>query len=51
MKVAGHLADSLIMGNWTILSVRRTMTSIGLVGPAIFMLLFMNVESFHLAIL
>lgn len=49
--VAGHFADSLIMGNWTILSVRRIMTSIGLIGPAIFMLLFMNVESFQLAIL
>ena len=49
--VAGHLADSMIMGNWTILSVRRTMTMIGLIGPAIFMLLFMSVETFGLAIL
>jgi len=48
--VAGHLADSLISGNWTVLSVRRLMTSIGLIGPSIFMLLFMNVENIILAI-
>jgi len=46
----GHLADSLITGNWSILSVRRTMTSIGLIGPAIFMLIFMGVDSLLLAI-
>jgi hypothetical protein len=48
--VAGHFADSLIMSNWTVLSVRRIMTLIGLVGPAIFMLIFMTVDNLVLAI-
>lgn len=49
--VAGHLADSLISGNWTVLSVRRLMTTIGLVGPSIFLLIFMSVENLHMAII
>jgi hypothetical protein len=46
---AGHVADSLINGNWTVLSVRRLMTTIGLIGPSVFILIFMNVESLHMA--
>lgn len=49
--VAGHLADSLISKNWKVLSVRRLMTSIGLIGPSIFMLIFMTVQSLQMAII
>lgn len=49
--VAGHLADSLISSNWTVLSVRRCMTTIGLVGPSIFLLMFMNAESLQTALI
>ena len=48
--VAGHLADSLVKSNWSVYSVRRLMTSIGLVGPAICLLIFMNVENLFTAI-
>jgi MFS family permease len=47
---AGHFADSLIVGNWTVLSVRRIMTLIGLIGPAFFLLIFMAVDNLVLAI-
>ncbi|XP_054162622.1 uncharacterized protein LOC128960536 [Oppia nitens] len=49
--VAGHLADGLIARKWTVLSVRRLMTVIGLVGPAIFMLLFCSVKSLLFAVI
>jgi len=49
--VAGHLADSLISGKWTVLSIRRLMTMIGLIGPAVCMLIFMTVESLQMAII
>lgn len=49
--VAGHLADSLIMSNWTVYSVRRLMTTIGLVGPAILLLIFMTVDNLVLALI
>lgn len=49
--VAGHLADSLITTNWTVISVRRVMTTIGLIGPSIFLLIFMQVEGLQMAII
>ncbi|XP_070562533.1 uncharacterized protein [Ptychodera flava] len=48
---AGHYADSLISKRqWTVLSVRRLMTTIGLLGPAVFILLFGKMESMMLAV-
>ncbi|XP_038067664.1 sialin-like [Patiria miniata] len=49
--IAGHLADSLISKkHWTVLSVRRLMTSIGLIGPSLFLLCFSYVDSLALAV-
>ncbi|CAF2331387.1 unnamed protein product [Rotaria sp. Silwood2] len=47
---AGHFADSLIQNRWTVLSVRRLMTAIGLLGPGLFMLLFISVDNLLLAV-
>jgi len=47
---AGHFADFLIQNRWTVLSVRRLMTAIGLLGPALFMLLFISVDNLLLAV-
>ncbi|XP_054708769.1 uncharacterized protein LOC129218506 [Uloborus diversus] len=49
--VSGHLADSLISRKWTILSVRRLMTSIGLIGPGLFLLLFTRVNNLLAAVI
>jgi hypothetical protein len=38
------------MNKWSLVSVRRLMTSIGLVGPALMILLFMMVDNMMLAI-
>jgi len=43
--VAGNYADKLIDHRWSVLTVRRLMTTIGLMGPAIFLLLFCSVNS------
>ncbi|XP_071952682.1 uncharacterized protein [Antedon mediterranea] len=49
--LAGYYADSLISRKqWTVLSVRRLMTSIGLLGPALFILLFCYVDNIGLAV-
>ncbi|KAK7492895.1 hypothetical protein BaRGS_00015842 [Batillaria attramentaria] len=49
--VAGHFADSLISHNkWTVLSVRRLMTSVGLLGPGLFILFFSAVNNLPLAV-
>jgi len=49
--VAGHYADSLVnRRTWSLLSVRRLMTSIGLFGPAVALLCFCAVSSFPLAL-
>lgn len=49
---AGHLADSLISkSKWTVLSVRRLMTSIGLIGPGLFLLFFSGVKNLFFSIL
>lgn len=48
---AGHWADSLIEKNWSLLSVRRLMTALGLVLPAFFLMLFCAVNSLLPAIL
>ncbi|CAH1111952.1 unnamed protein product [Psylliodes chrysocephalus] len=46
--ISGHVADSLLGSkNWSILNVRRLMTSIGLIGPALFLAIFCVVD--HLA--
>lgn len=50
--VAGHYADSLITRHkWTILSVRRLMTSVGLLGPGLFILFFSAVNNLPLAVI
>jgi hypothetical protein len=49
-KVAGHFADSLVMNKWSLVSVRRLMTSIGLVGPGLLLLIFMMVDNLTMAI-
>jgi len=49
--VAGHFADALIASKWTVLSVRRLMTSIGLLGPGIFLLFFSAVNNLVLALI
>lgn len=52
ISVAGHCADSLITQyKWTVLSVRRLMTSIGLMGPGLFILFFSAVNNLPLAVL
>lgn len=48
---AGHFADALIKRKWTVLSVRRLMTALGLAVPALFLLVFSAVQSLTLAIL
>lgn len=48
---AGHFADALIARKWTVLSVRRLMTCVGLIGPGIFLLFFSAVNQLALAVL
>lgn len=48
---AGHWADSLIHKNWSLISVRRIMTTLGLVLPAFFLMLFCTVNALLPAIL
>uniref|UniRef100_A0A0B7AYF6 Major facilitator superfamily (MFS) profile domain-containing protein n=1 Tax=Arion vulgaris TaxID=1028688 RepID=A0A0B7AYF6_9EUPU len=48
--VAAHFADALIAHKWTVLSVRRLMTSIGLLGPGLFILFFSAVYNLPLAV-
>ncbi|ELU04684.1 hypothetical protein CAPTEDRAFT_173625 [Capitella teleta] len=48
---AGHFADKLIAQKWTVLSVRRLMTAIGLLGPGLFMLFFSAVNNLLLAVI
>ena len=49
---AGHFADSLITRDkWTMLSVRRLMTGIGLLGPGLFILFFSAVNNLPLAVM
>lgn len=49
--VAGSSADRLIQKRWSVLSVRRFMTSIGLIGPGLISLVFWNVHSLPVGIL
>uniref|UniRef100_A0A8D8YMG6 Ascorbate transporter, chloroplastic n=2 Tax=Cacopsylla melanoneura TaxID=428564 RepID=A0A8D8YMG6_9HEMI len=49
--VAGHFADKLISHSWTVLTVRRLMTSIGLIGPAVFLIFFCAVDSLLFAVI
>ncbi|XP_035699588.1 sialin-like [Branchiostoma floridae] len=49
---AGHMSDWLgSRKNWTVLSVRRLMTSIGLLGPAMFILAFSTTNNLIVALL
>lgn len=48
--VSGHFADSLVSRKWTVLSVRRLMTCIGLIGPGIFLLCFYAVNNLLAAV-
>jgi len=50
-SVAGHFADALIAQKWTVLSVRRMMTCLGLVCPGIFLLFFSAVNNLALAVM
>ncbi|KAL1456918.1 hypothetical protein WDU94_001604 [Cyamophila willieti] len=49
--VAGHFADKLVSHSWTVLTVRRLMTSIGLIGPAVFLIFFCAVDSLLFAVI
>ncbi|XP_064604930.1 uncharacterized protein LOC135470105 [Liolophura sinensis] len=48
---AGHFADRLIANKWTVLSVRRLMTSLGLLGPGVFILVFSALHNLPLAMI
>jgi len=48
--VAGHSADTLIQKRWSVLSVRRLMTNIGLIGPGAFLLAFCAVDDLLAAV-
>ncbi|KAK0090585.1 hypothetical protein PV325_010551 [Microctonus aethiopoides] len=49
--VAGHNADNLVQKRWSVLSVRRLMTSIGLIGPGAFLLAFCAVDNLLAAVI
>ncbi|XP_043261963.1 sodium-dependent phosphate transport protein 1, chloroplastic-like [Colletes gigas] len=49
--VAGHSADNFIQKRWSVLSVRRLMTNIGLVGPGAFLLAFCAVDNLLAAVI
>lgn len=49
--VAGHYADILITQRWSVLSVRRLMSSIGLIGPGVFLLMFCAVDNLLAAVM
>lgn len=49
--VAGHFADTLVLRRWTVLSVRRLMTTLGLLGPGIFLLAFCAVDNMLAAVM
>ncbi|KAI4487714.1 hypothetical protein M0802_011904 [Mischocyttarus mexicanus] len=49
--VAGHSADNLIQKRWSVLSVRRLMTNIGLIGPGAFLLAFCAVDNLLAAVM
>ncbi|XP_045466330.1 probable anion transporter 4, chloroplastic [Harmonia axyridis] len=49
--ICGHLADGLLQNKgWSILNVRRLMTCIGLIGPALFLAIFCVVDHLALAL-
>ena len=48
---AGHFADTLIRERWTVLSVRRLMTAVGLLGPGLLILFFSATNNFALAVM
>lgn len=49
--IAGHCADNLIQKRWSIISVRRLMTNIGLIGPGLFLLAFCAVNNLLAAVI
>lgn len=48
---AGHWADKLVANGWPLLSVRRLMTSLGLIGPGLFLLAFCAVNNLAAAVI
>lgn len=50
--ISGHVADGLL-GNksWSVLNVRRLMTCIGLIGPALFLAIFCVVDNLAFALI
>ncbi|GIY19140.1 hypothetical protein CDAR_455201 [Caerostris darwini] len=50
ISASGHFADSLVSRKWTVLSVRRLMTCIGLMGPGVFLLCFNAVNNLLAAV-
>ncbi|XP_018334294.1 sodium-dependent phosphate transport protein 1, chloroplastic isoform X2 [Agrilus planipennis] len=49
--LSGHIADGLLFKGWSVLSVRRLMTCIGLVGPGLFLAIFCVVNELPLALI
>ncbi|XP_026285662.1 uncharacterized protein LOC113211496 [Frankliniella occidentalis] len=49
--LSGHFADTLVLRRWTVLSVRRLMTTLGLLGPGIFLLAFCAVDNMLAAVI
>lgn len=47
----GHFSDALIRERWSVLSVRRLMTFIGLMGPGLLILGFSGANNIALAVL
>lgn len=48
---SGHIADGLLQNKgWSVLNVRRLMTSVGLVGPALFLAIFCVVDDLFFAV-
>ena len=50
-NIAGWIADHLQHRGWSVLAVRKTMQTIGLVGGAIFLLLLREADSANVAVL
>lgn len=49
--ISGHVADGLLSKkNWSVLNVRRLMTCVGLVGPALFLAIFCVVDDLLFAV-
>ncbi|CAH0549040.1 unnamed protein product [Brassicogethes aeneus] len=50
--ISGHVADGLLLRkNWSVLNVRRLMTCVGLIGPALFLAIFCVVDHLWFALI